>query len=84
MVIMARTEVEDMYLVLLLMARVLRRLRIKRGKGRRKADEVKMVDKQRMVRSMGTEAKARRTTVKGRPDKKDKVTEGSDNHNPTT
>jgi hypothetical protein len=81
MVIMARTGVEDMYLVLLLMARVLRRVRIKRRKGRRKADGLKMV---RMVRSMGTEAKARRTTVKGRPDKKDKVTKGSDSHNPTT
>jgi hypothetical protein len=81
---MVRT-VEDMYLVLLLTARVLHKVRIKRGKGRRMVavrDEVKMANKRWMFLSMGMEGKARGTT--GRPDKKDRATEESDSHNPTT
>jgi hypothetical protein len=47
-IIMARMEVEDMCLVLLLTARFLHKVKIKRGKGKRMAAltvEMKMVDK---------------------------------------
>ena len=84
-IIMARMGVGDMYLVLLLTARFLHKVKIERGKGKRMVavtGEVKMVDK--MVWSMETEliilnkAKARGAMVKARPEVISKVIEGSD------
>jgi len=86
-IIMVRMGVEDMCQVLLLTARFLHKVRIKRGKGKRMVavtGEVKMVDKWWMVWSMETEViilnkvKARGTTAKARLEAIIKVTEGSD------
>ena len=84
-IIMVRMEVEDMYLVLLLMAQFPHKARIKRGKGKERVavTEGKMVAKS-IVWSMETQviilnmAKARGTTVKARPGVISKVIEGSD------